>query len=162
MASVPALQPRPALLLLLPFSSPLSLLAPRSGRDADSQAHRYQKNTGRRQCIFLLLLVIFGLVIALIFKPRRHAAPPPPPAPDLDPAPPAETQDPAASAAAGSETAVARARARMRAKATLEAGALPSRPLPSSPLEGVATRPVRLLRARRDVHAHALDGLGHT
>ncbi|KZT71032.1 t-SNARE, partial [Daedalea quercina L-15889] len=43
-------------------------------------ATRYQKNTGRRACIFLLLLIIFGLIIVLIFKPRRHAssAPSPP------------------------------------------------------------------------------------
>jgi len=34
---------------------------------------RYQKNTGRRSCIFLLLLIIFGLIIVLIFKPRRHS-----------------------------------------------------------------------------------------
>lgn len=33
---------------------------------------RYQKNTGRRSCIFLLVLIIFGLIIVLIFKPRRH------------------------------------------------------------------------------------------
>ncbi|KAI0049837.1 t-SNARE [Auriscalpium vulgare] len=38
-------------------------------------ATRYQKNTGRRKCIFLLILIIFGLVVVLIFKPRRHAAP---------------------------------------------------------------------------------------
>ncbi|KAI0081213.1 t-SNARE [Panus rudis PR-1116 ss-1] len=37
-------------------------------------ATRYQKNTGRRQCIFLLLLIIFGLILVLIFKPRRHNA----------------------------------------------------------------------------------------
>jgi len=37
-------------------------------------ATRYQKNTGRRACIFLLLLIIFGLIIALIFKPRRHSS----------------------------------------------------------------------------------------
>lgn len=44
---------------------------------------RYQKNTGRRQCIFLLLLIIFGLIVVLIFKPRRHhsaSAPEPGPA----------------------------------------------------------------------------------
>ncbi|KAH9895038.1 t-SNARE [Cubamyces lactineus] len=35
-------------------------------------ATKYQKNTGRRQCIFLLLLIIFGLILVLIFKPRRH------------------------------------------------------------------------------------------
>lgn len=40
---------------------------------------RYQKNTGKRKCIFLLLLIIFGLVMVLIFKPRRHSAPPAPP-----------------------------------------------------------------------------------
>ncbi|KAG6378184.1 t-SNARE [Boletus reticuloceps] len=35
-------------------------------------ATRYQKNTGRRKIIFLLLLIIFGLIVVLIFKPRRH------------------------------------------------------------------------------------------
>lgn len=35
-------------------------------------ATRYQRNTGRRKIIFLLLLIIFGLIIVLIFKPRRH------------------------------------------------------------------------------------------
>ncbi|KAJ7193188.1 syntaxin-like t-SNARE protein TLG2 [Mycena haematopus] len=45
----------------------------------------YQKNTGRRQCIFLLLLVIMGLIAVLIFKPKRHSsAPPPPPPPPED------------------------------------------------------------------------------
>jgi syntaxin 16 len=44
-------------------------------------AFRYQKNTGRRKCIFLLLLVILGLILVLIFKPRRHASSPPPPLP---------------------------------------------------------------------------------
>lgn len=41
---------------------------------------RYQKNTGRRSCIFLLVLIIFGLIIVLVLKPRRHssAAPQPP------------------------------------------------------------------------------------
>ncbi|PAV18698.1 t-SNARE [Pyrrhoderma noxium] len=37
-------------------------------------AEGYQKNTGRRKCIFLLLLIIFGLIIVLIFKPRRHSS----------------------------------------------------------------------------------------
>ena len=48
---------------------------------------RYQKNTGRRACIFLLLLIIFGLIIVLIFKPRRHAssAPSPPSVSALSP-----------------------------------------------------------------------------
>jgi len=41
----------------------------------------YQKNTGRRQCIFLLVLIIFGLIVVLILKPKRHSAPPPPPSP---------------------------------------------------------------------------------
>ncbi|KAF8906528.1 t-SNARE [Gymnopilus junonius] len=41
-------------------------------------ATRYQKNTGKRKCIFLLLLIIFGLIIVLIFKPKRHSSPPPP------------------------------------------------------------------------------------
>ena len=40
---------------------------------------RYQKNTGRRSYIFLLLLIIFGLIIVLIFKPRRHSSPTQPP-----------------------------------------------------------------------------------
>ncbi|KAF7964412.1 hypothetical protein HWV62_8465, partial [Athelia sp. TMB] len=39
-------------------------------------ATTYQKNTGRRKCIFLLLLIIFGLIMVLIFKPRRHSAAP--------------------------------------------------------------------------------------
>ncbi|KAI0063556.1 t-SNARE [Artomyces pyxidatus] len=50
-------------------------------------ATRYQKNTGRRKCIFLLLLIIFGLVVVLIFKPRRHAAPPTSPLPSDPPGP---------------------------------------------------------------------------
>jgi len=37
-------------------------------------ATEYQRNTGRRSCIFLLLLIIFGLIIVLIFKPRRHSS----------------------------------------------------------------------------------------
>jgi len=44
----------------------------------------YQKNTGRRQCIFLLLLIIFGLVVVLILKPKRHSSAPPSPPPLLD------------------------------------------------------------------------------
>ncbi|KAJ7462326.1 syntaxin-like t-SNARE protein TLG2 [Mycena galericulata] len=39
----------------------------------------YQKNTGRRQCIFLLLLIIFGLVVVLILKPKRRGDRPSPP-----------------------------------------------------------------------------------
>ncbi|KAG2078825.1 t-SNARE [Suillus decipiens] len=39
-----------------------------------TQATRYQKNTGRRKIIFLLLLIIFGLIIVLIFKPRRSSS----------------------------------------------------------------------------------------
>ncbi|KAF8161099.1 syntaxin-like t-SNARE protein TLG2 [Crassisporium funariophilum] len=35
-------------------------------------ATRYQKNTGKRKCIFLLLLIIFGLIVVLIFKPKGH------------------------------------------------------------------------------------------
>ncbi|KAF4563301.1 hypothetical protein EYR40_006981 [Pleurotus pulmonarius] len=60
-------------------------------------ATSYQKNTGRRKCIFLLLLIILGLILVLIFKPRRHpAAPPgslipsPPPPPDYS-SPPANS-----------------------------------------------------------------------
>ncbi|KAL0576658.1 t-SNARE affecting a late Golgi compartment protein 2 [Marasmius crinis-equi] len=37
-------------------------------------ATRYQKNTGRRKCIFLLVLIIFGVIIAIIYKPRRHSS----------------------------------------------------------------------------------------
>ncbi|GJE92294.1 t-SNARE [Phanerochaete sordida] len=48
-------------------------------------ATRYQKNTGRRKCIFLLLLIIFGLILVLIFKPRRHYSTSP--APVITPAP---------------------------------------------------------------------------
>lgn len=42
-------------------------------------ATQYQRSTGRRAWIFLLLLIIFGLVIVLIFKPRRHSSPTPSP-----------------------------------------------------------------------------------
>lgn len=48
-------------------------------------ATRYQKSTGRRKCIFLLVLIIFGLIITLIFKPRRHASSVPSPAPSAHP-----------------------------------------------------------------------------
>ncbi|KAF8584844.1 t-SNARE [Ramaria rubella] len=42
-------------------------------------ATRYQKNTGRRKCIFLLILIIIGLVLVLIFKPHRQNVEPAPP-----------------------------------------------------------------------------------
>ncbi|EKM80967.1 hypothetical protein AGABI1DRAFT_112672 [Agaricus bisporus var. burnettii JB137-S8] len=42
-------------------------------------AQTYQQRTGRRKCIFLLLLIIFGLIVVLIFKPRRHSASAPSP-----------------------------------------------------------------------------------
>jgi syntaxin 16 len=34
---------------------------------------RYQANTGRRKCILFLILIIVGLVIVLIYKPRSSA-----------------------------------------------------------------------------------------
>ncbi|PVF99433.1 t-SNARE [Serendipita vermifera] len=34
-------------------------------------AQGYQRNTGRRQCIFFLVLLIFATLVVLIFKPRR-------------------------------------------------------------------------------------------
>ncbi|KAG1775328.1 t-SNARE [Suillus placidus] len=43
-----------------------------------NHATRYQKNTGRRKLIFLLLLIIFGLIVVLIFKPRRSSLGSPP------------------------------------------------------------------------------------
>ncbi|VDB95101.1 unnamed protein product [Peniophora sp. CBMAI 1063] len=55
-------------------------------------ATRYQANTGRRKCIFLLILIIVGLVLVLIFKPRRHGTPSPPPS-DL---PTSDTNTPSA------------------------------------------------------------------
>jgi len=51
-------------------------------------ATRYQKNTGRRKCIFLLLLIIFGLILVLIFKPKRHHSVPPPSVDTSNPASP--------------------------------------------------------------------------
>ncbi|KAF8893317.1 t-SNARE [Infundibulicybe gibba] len=36
-------------------------------------ATQYQRNTGRRWCIFLLMLCCIGLVLVLVFKPRRSA-----------------------------------------------------------------------------------------
>ncbi|KAG9013649.1 hypothetical protein FRB90_005821 [Tulasnella sp. 427] len=44
-------------------------------------ATKYQKNVGRRKCIFLLLIIIVGLILVLIFKPRRHGGSPPNPPP---------------------------------------------------------------------------------
>lgn len=38
------------------------------------RTNRYQKNTSRRQCMILLALLILGLVLVLIFKPRRHSS----------------------------------------------------------------------------------------
>ncbi|KAI0344848.1 t-SNARE [Trametopsis cervina] len=40
-------------------------------------ATQYQKNTGRRTCIFLLVLIIIALILVLIFKPKRHSSPAP-------------------------------------------------------------------------------------
>jgi len=54
-------------------------------------ATKYQKNTGRRSCIFLLLLIIFGLIIVLIFKPRRHSSSTVTPQPPLSGDLPADT-----------------------------------------------------------------------
>ncbi|KAG9126075.1 hypothetical protein FRC07_005000 [Ceratobasidium sp. 392] len=50
-------------------------------KELDIATH-YQRNTGRRKCIFLLLLIIFGLILVLIFKPRKRSPPAnaPPPA----------------------------------------------------------------------------------
>ena len=69
--------------VLWPSSSLDSLLPPLH----TLRAHRYQKNTGRRACIFLLLLIIFGLIIVLIFKPRRHSSSSPTPISDPLPSP---------------------------------------------------------------------------
>ncbi|EDR11467.1 syntaxin-like t-SNARE protein TLG2 [Laccaria bicolor S238N-H82] len=44
-------------------------------------ATKYQKNTGRRKCIFLLLLIIFGLVVVLLFKPKKRGTSSPIPLP---------------------------------------------------------------------------------
>ena len=49
-----------------------------------SHSRRYQRSTGRRQCIFLLILLIVGTILILIFKPRhrgggKDVTPPSPP-----------------------------------------------------------------------------------
>lgn len=36
---------------------------------------RYQANTGRRKCILLLVLIILGLILVLIYKPRSTSSP---------------------------------------------------------------------------------------
>ncbi|WRT69855.1 uncharacterized protein IL334_006846 [Kwoniella shivajii] len=49
-------------------------------------AQRYQANTGRRKCIFFLILCIVGLIIILIYKPRSspsHPSPSPTTSPSL-------------------------------------------------------------------------------
>jgi hypothetical protein len=38
--------------------------------------HRYQKRSSKRSLIFLLLLLIFGAILVLIYKPRNHEASP--------------------------------------------------------------------------------------
>lgn len=45
---------------------------PASYSDELNRSDSYQKNTGRRKIIFLLLLIIFGLIVVLIFKPRHR------------------------------------------------------------------------------------------
>jgi len=56
------------------------------------EAEKYQKSTGRRQCIFLLVLIILGLILVLIFKPRRHSVPSSPtPSPSSSPSSPLDT-----------------------------------------------------------------------
>lgn len=53
---------------------------------------RYQSNAGRRKCILFLILLIVGLVIVLVYKPRSNSVTTPEP-PDqndgiiLDPLP---------------------------------------------------------------------------
>lgn len=42
---------------------------------AGAHDRRYQANTGRRKCILLLVLLIVGLIIILIYKPRGHSEP---------------------------------------------------------------------------------------
>jgi syntaxin 16 len=47
--------------------------------EADSElkvAARYQRNTGRRKCMFLLVLLIVGTIFIIAFKPRRSSVPP--------------------------------------------------------------------------------------
>ncbi|KAH9940506.1 t-SNARE [Epithele typhae] len=112
-------------------------------RELDT-ATRYQKNTGRRQCIFLLLLIIFGLIVALIFKPRRHH-PPPPPAP-------APGSPPEASTSSTAEVAARRGHDHDHDLAAQRTGAATVTEALPSVLDAVATHPVRLLRVRRDVH----------
>ncbi|KAF9936073.1 hypothetical protein BGZ65_002767 [Modicella reniformis] len=53
------------------------------------EGEKYQKKARNRKIILLLVLLIVGLFIILIFKPRRHAAPEPAPerAPEPAPAP---------------------------------------------------------------------------
>ncbi|KAF8135718.1 t-SNARE [Boletus edulis] len=41
-------------------------------KELDVATRFVSENTGRRKIIFLLLLIIFGLILVLIFKPRRH------------------------------------------------------------------------------------------
>lgn len=38
-------------------------------------AKKYQSKSGKRKCILLLVLIIVGLILVLIYKPRRSSAP---------------------------------------------------------------------------------------
>lgn len=46
-------------------------------------SNRYQANTGRRKCMLLLVLLIAGMIIVLIYKPRSSSSIPGPSSPTL-------------------------------------------------------------------------------
>ena len=45
---------------------------------------RYQSNAGRRKCILFLILLIVGLVIVLVYKPRSNSVTTPEPPDQTD------------------------------------------------------------------------------
>jgi syntaxin 16 len=61
-------------------------ITPLRNSDPPSRENRYQKRTGKRWIVFLLVLLIVGAIIVLVYKPRRDrssptAPPSPPPSP---------------------------------------------------------------------------------
>jgi hypothetical protein len=121
------------------------------------QATVYQKNTGRRKCILLLLLLIVGAVvrlfelpwctedpiclltclsvqIVLIYKPRSHSTPLPPPPPMPSVLPPK----------IGSSLSIKRCKIAMKPRSLI-----PDEAISSSTDISPHTRPVMVRRRRR-------------
>ena len=86
------------------------------------QAARYQANTGRRKCILFLILIIVGLVIVLVYKPRGGA--------ELETGVGKHTPDSIATISAGARTSARRSRLPLAKPPPLPTGF--GRPIPGA------------------------------